>query len=391
MKKTKVLFILFLILCINIIPFSNVNAHSVDLDPEKLISFPWLISNGEGTISIDKSQTGYSLYYQAVEIPNANYMKMQEIQNNGKTTLDALDGELKKLDAECDNLKSSYDKAFDTWKSKTENGASDEEIATAKTAYETAKTNYQNKVSEYNKKVSEYKTKSEEINNNIKKLVPNYVESNWIKTKDRNFSIDLSQFSGDKAFAVWAKLVSSDGTISYDEATYTMSGTKPTEILVESISLDKTSLTITEGDNYTLVATINPSDATNKLVVWSSDNEAVAKVENGKVMAISEGTATITATSKDGNKKATCTVSVIEASNNNNQDNNNPETNTPDNGNSNNNGTTNNNVTDEKKDNTIATGKLPHAGLGIGLISTIILLISGSIFVYIKYRNLRDI
>ena len=75
---------------------------------------------------------------------------------------------------------------------------------------------------------------------------------------------------------------------------------------------------------------------------------------------------------------------------------NNGNTNKPDNGSSNtsgtnNNGSTNNSETDGKQDNTIATGKLPHAGLGIGLISTIILLISGSIFVYIKYRNLRDI
>ena len=362
MKRTKVLLILFLILCISIIPFSYVNAYSVDLDPEKLISFPWIISNGEGTISIDKSQTGYSLYYQAVEIPNSDYVKMEEIQTNGKTALDALDGELKELDAECDNLKTTYDEAFDAWQAKVESGASEEEIEAAKTAYETAKTNYQNKVKEYNNKVAEYKAKSEEINNNIKALVPTYVESNWVKTEDGKFSVDLSQFSGDKEFAVWAKLVGSDGTISYDEATYTMSGTKPKEIAVESISLDKTSLNITEGNNYTLVATINPSDATNKLVIWSSDNENVAKVENGKITAVSEGTATITATSKDGEYTATCKVTVTKKATTPTQDNKEP-------------------------DSTIADGKLPQAGSSAYIIVLAILALS--VIGIITYKKVK--
>lgn len=312
MKKTKVLITLVLVLIVGMMPFSYVDAHDIDLDPEKLISFPWLISNGEGTISIDDSQTGYSLYYQAVEIPNSDYTKMEEIQTNGETTLDALDAELEKLDADCDNLKTIRDEAFEDWETKTENNASEEEIAAAKTAYDTAQANYQAKVTEYNTKVQEYKTKFEEINTSIEQLVPTYIDSNWSKTEDGKFSVDLSQFTGDKAFAIWAKLVTSTGTIYYDESIYTMSGTKAEEIAVESINLDKTSLELTEGSNYTLVATVSPSDATNKLVVWSSDNENIAKVEDGKITAIAEGTAIITATTKDGGHSATCKVTVTK-------------------------------------------------------------------------------
>ena len=60
----------------------------------------------------------------------------------------------------------------------------------------------------------------------------------------------------------------------------------------------------------------------------------------------------------------------------------------------NNNGASNNgtdNKNDNTNDNTMATGELPQTGVGIGLISTIVILLVGSIFAYIKYRKLRDI
>lgn len=312
MKKTKALFILLLILFMSLMPFTKVSAHTVDLDPDSLISFPWWISNGEGTITIDEEETGYTLYYQAVEIPNDDYTEMETIRTNGETALDTLDQELEELDVECDNLKTAYDEAFEAWEAKVDSSASEAEIAEAKTAYETARTTWQNKVGEYNTKVEEYNTKSDEIESNIKILVPTYVESNWVKTEDGSFAVDLTQFSGDRAFAVWAKLVYSDGTIAYDEATYTMSGTKPKEIAVEKIILNKSEVTITEGSNYTLTPTITPEDATNKLVIWTSEDENIAKVEDGKITAVAEGTTTITATTKDGGYTATCKVTITK-------------------------------------------------------------------------------
>ena len=79
---------------------------------------------------------------------------------------------------------------------------------------------------------------------------------------------------------------------------------------VESVSLDRTSITLTEGDTYSLTATITPSNATNKNVIWSSNNTSVATVVDGKVTALKAGTATITVTTEDGGKMATCTVTV---------------------------------------------------------------------------------
>ena len=80
---------------------------------------------------------------------------------------------------------------------------------------------------------------------------------------------------------------------------------------VESVSLDKTSVELTEGDDVTLIATVSPDNATNKTVTWNSSDETVATVANGKVTAIKAGTATITVTTEDGGKTATCEVTVV--------------------------------------------------------------------------------
>ena len=80
-------------------------------------------------------------------------------------------------------------------------------------------------------------------------------------------------------------------------------------VAVESVTLDKSSLELTEGETATIIATVKPDNATNKTVTWSSSNASVASVDaNGTVTAVAEGSATITA--KAGDKTATCTVTV---------------------------------------------------------------------------------
>ena len=84
---------------------------------------------------------------------------------------------------------------------------------------------------------------------------------------------------------------------------------KPATVPVQSVSLNKTSLTLMEGESETLVANVYPSNASNQTVVWSSNQPGIAKVDqDGKVTAIKEGSATITATA--GNVSATCTITV---------------------------------------------------------------------------------
>ena len=168
------------------------------------------------------------------------------------------------------------------------------------------------------------------------------------------------------------------------------------DIALESISLPKTEK-VELGKTLTLTPTFNPSNATNKIVTWSSSDESVATIDNGgKITPKKIGSTIITVTSQDGNKKATCTVTVIETSSNNNNNGNTNNGGTTNDGNTNNGGTTNdgtsnNSGTDEKKDNTMASGKLPQTGIGVGLIPIIVLLIGGSILAYIKYSKFRGI
>lgn len=80
-------------------------------------------------------------------------------------------------------------------------------------------------------------------------------------------------------------------------------------IAVSSVTLSETSLDLTKGESKTLVATVAPSDATNKTVSWTSSDSHVTSVDSkGKVTAIGNGSATITA--KAGDVEATCTVTV---------------------------------------------------------------------------------
>ena len=81
-------------------------------------------------------------------------------------------------------------------------------------------------------------------------------------------------------------------------------------VAVTGVSLNKTSLTLTEGSSETLSASVSPDNATDKTVTWTTNKSSVATVSDGKVTAVAEGSATITVTTNDGNKTATCTVTV---------------------------------------------------------------------------------
>ncbi|MBR5486195.1 MAG: Ig-like domain-containing protein [Oscillospiraceae bacterium] len=80
---------------------------------------------------------------------------------------------------------------------------------------------------------------------------------------------------------------------------------------VTGVSLDTDSITLQVGDSYGLQAAVAPPEAEDQRVRWSSSDTAVAKVnDSGKVTAVSSGTAVITAATRDGGFKASCTVTV---------------------------------------------------------------------------------
>ena len=82
-------------------------------------------------------------------------------------------------------------------------------------------------------------------------------------------------------------------------------------VAVTGVSLNKTTLSLVEGGSETLTAAVAPSNATNKAVSWKSSDASIASVDNnGKVSAVKAGSATITVTTSDGGKTATCSVTV---------------------------------------------------------------------------------
>lgn len=78
-----------------------------------------------------------------------------------------------------------------------------------------------------------------------------------------------------------------------------------------AITLSQSSLSIVQGGTATLTATVTPATAPDKTVTWSTSDSAIATIDNGTVIAVAPGTATITA-AVDG-KSASCTVTVTAA------------------------------------------------------------------------------
>lgn len=88
----------------------------------------------------------------------------------------------------------------------------------------------------------------------------------------------------------------------------------PSPVPVEGISLNLESMELVAGGQSGILrATVEPDDATNPLVHWSSSDEDVATVEassDAEVVPLAPGTTVITAITDDGNYTATCEVTV---------------------------------------------------------------------------------
>ena len=84
-------------------------------------------------------------------------------------------------------------------------------------------------------------------------------------------------------------------------------------VAVAGITLESQSVKLTEGDTYKLKASVLPENATNQNIKWKTSDEKILSVdENGTILAISPGTAQVTATTEDGEKQSSCMVSVVK-------------------------------------------------------------------------------
>ena len=85
----------------------------------------------------------------------------------------------------------------------------------------------------------------------------------------------------------------------------------PKHYSVSGISLDRTSAEMEVGQQLTLTATVLPENATNKNITWSSSDNSIAEINDGTVTAIEAGNATIKVTTEDGEKTASCSITVV--------------------------------------------------------------------------------
>lgn len=177
------------------------------------------------------------------------------------------------------------------------------------------------------------------------------------------------------------------------------------DIALESISLDKTE-TVELGKTLTLTPKFNPTNATNKIVTWTSSDESVATVSNAGVVTPKKvGSTIITVTSQDGNKKATCTVTVTQASNETSESSNiSGSLNNVNNENTGNttsveSTSTNSNSSSSTKSTSNSSSKsssnpskLPYTGIGITGVFVIFVVTGGlAIITYRKYNYLKGI
>lgn len=95
---------------------------------------------------------------------------------------------------------------------------------------------------------------------------------------------------------------------AYTKVTYEA----PEQVAVTGIEIANKEITVEKGKSASIGASVIPDEATKKGITYTSSDESVAKVSNGSVTGVSVGTATITATTKDGGFTDTCTVTVFE-------------------------------------------------------------------------------
>ncbi len=257
MKKMAVkTIIVLLILTIFILVIGRVEAYSGEIDPENLITMP-IFSNG--SISVSSKVTNYTLYVQAVKMTAEDYSKFVTQNESAKKEIEDMKSEINSLKTELQQSKEDYQTASTAYSNgQKDTQLSETELETLKENYEQAKKVYEEKVSVYNTKVDECNNIASELENKVKKLIPDYVEANWKQGNKLTHTQEELNSLGDQC-AIWAKLVTSDNKIYYDVDIYSVNADKSAEDNNNEVNTDSNIVTDTNSNGNTNISNIPDS------------------------------------------------------------------------------------------------------------------------------------
>ena len=134
---------------------------------------------------------------------------------------------------------------------------------------------------------------------------------NWSSTDESVATVENGVIEGKKVGKAIVRVTTDDGKKTASCEVTVKNSEKP-HVSVESVNLNKNSITIEEGTTEVLIATVKPDNATNKKINWLSTNESIVTVQNGVIEGKKAGKTLITVTTDDGEKMATCEVTVEE-------------------------------------------------------------------------------
>ena len=134
---------------------------------------------------------------------------------------------------------------------------------------------------------------------------------NWSSTDESVATVENGVIEGKKVGKAIVRVTTDDGEKTASCAV-TVKNAETPHVSVESVNLNKNSITIEKGTTEVLIATVKPDNATNKKINWSSTDESIATVQNGVIEGKKAGKTLITVTTDDGEKMAICEVTVEE-------------------------------------------------------------------------------
>ena len=240
------------------------------------ITFPTIINNGAGTISVSGNSNNDKIYYQAIVMTDSQYQTINQIENDITTAYN--------------DYKARYDAKkprYDELRAKVNAGTATE-------------AEYQEALSLYNElqqMTTDYEQTRDSLYQRRENAFPRYSDSDWTEAVNGHFTINNTT-SEDKYYVLWVKV--GDTT---DKMIYKVLGRANTTIPVKEISVEVGKTVELTGTDGTDLSTIT----------WASDDSTIAVMENNKVKGLKVGATTIRGT-RNGNEVIDISVIVRAAS-----------------------------------------------------------------------------